>query len=200
MTKYILFKCLALVMFISQAAYGQFNQGRWLAGGSVAFNSSNSETTVGSITAESSSTSFGFGPDVGYFVIDNLVVGAAISLSTSKSDTESGSVDVESKNTSISFGPFVRYYLPVAVFFQASTAFGSNTFKAIEPVESETKTGIFRWGLGAGYAFFLNDFVALEPMIGYQSTAYNNKDNENKTTNGDLYLSAAFTIYLGERK
>lgn len=188
-----------LALLTGSDAFAQFNQGRLLAGGSLSMSASTNKTDDGTtVTTNSKSTSFSLSPSVGYFFIDNLAAGASIGLSSGRSKGES--YNFESSSSAATFGPFVRYYLPVAVFFQASTRFGSRTSKQIEPIESENKYSSFDWGLAAGYAYFLNDFVALEPMIGYQRNSDKNKDSDIRSINGSFYLSAALTVYLGERK
>ena len=104
--------------------------------------------------------------------------------------------------SNFSFGPFARFYLPVGLFFQGFAGFGSSKFHVDVPspgTDIDQTNGLMSWDLGAGYAYFLNDHVALEPMVGYQSSTLSDKDSDDKNITSGLYLNAALTIYLGER-
>jgi outer membrane protein len=198
--------CVLMCIINSSKSFGQFNRGRWLAGGTINFSSSRNETE-GNSQASSRSVGFGLGPQAGYFVADKLAIGASLSFSSVKTDGKSfdpvlGSIEEATWNSSsVSFGPFIRYYLPMGLFFQGKTALGSgNSRFDSENFDNEIKTSTFDWGLAAGYAFFLNDYVAIEPLLGYQNNATTDKGNDSKRTNSAFYLSAAFTVYLGERK
>jgi len=199
MKKILLPTVMMFTLMIPSDSFAQFNKGRYLVGGTVAFSATTSKSDDGSTTTTlSKSNSFGLSPSVGYFFIDNLAAGAQLNASTSKSTSET--FNFESTSTSLTFGPFVRYYLPVSAFFQVTTGFGSRKSEVIAPTSQEFKYSLFNWGLAAGYAYFFNDYVALEPMFGYQANIETNKSNDNKGMNGTLYLSGALTVYLGERR
>jgi hypothetical protein len=186
-------------MLIATSSFAQFNQGRLIVDGSLRFARSSGESTSASTTSITKNTSFGLSPSVGYFVIDNFAIGATASLNSSKSTNDV--INSEAKSVSKTVGPFARYYLPMAIFIQGAVTFGASKFATTTPSDAfENKSNITQWGLGVGYAYFLNDFVALEPMVGYQSTVDKSKTRDFKTKDGNIYLSAAFTIYLGERK
>lgn len=81
-------------------------------------------------------------PSAAYFVIDNLAVGANLSLTIADGYTGFG------------IGPFVRYYLDMGVFGQAG----------LQYVNQDALGSYTRFSVGAGYAFFLNDAVSIEPV------------------------------------
>lgn len=191
---------LALAM-ISSGAFAQFNKGRYLVGGSLRLDTYTSKTKSGSTTTKGgNSTDFTLSPSAGYFVIDNLAVGA--SLDFGASSTKYTGSSGKSSSTSIGLSPFVRYYLSQGIFFQGQVGFGSQNSKSPTGggTTSTTKYSTSNWSLGAGYAYFLNDFVAVEPMIGYGS-------NSQKTTSGPdvkysqpgLFIKVGFQVYLGAR-
>ncbi|MEJ0033620.1 MAG: outer membrane beta-barrel protein [Bacteroidota bacterium] len=187
---------------ICSGAYAQFNQGRWLAGGSVGLSTNtNKFETTNSTTTNSNSVNFSISPDVGYFVIDNLAVGAALDLSASSTKNK-GTGGGKSSSSSVTLAPFVRYYYQ-NYFAQLQVGFGSGSSKYTPDNSTtaiKTKDGLFGWGLAAGYAYFLNDYVAIEPMVGYASNSSKDKDTDNKNINGGLFIKAGFQIYLGPRK
>ncbi len=190
-------------ILVASGAFAQFNQGRYLVGGSVGLNSSTFKADNGNTTTTTGKqTSFSFSPDAGYFVIDNLAVGASLGLSTSayKSD---GSSD-KSNSTNVTIIPFVRYYLDPGVFFQAHVGGGSgkdkDTYTAGQTtITTTTKVSLLNWGVGVGYAYFLNDFVAVEPVLLYGSQTRKNKETDNKSITNGLSLSIGLQVYLGPR-
>jgi outer membrane protein len=187
---------------IWSGAYAQFNQGRYLAGGSIGLTTNKYETeNTTTTTTVSNSTNFSIAPDVGYFVIDNLAVGAALDFGVGSSKGK-GSNAFKETSSSIELSPFVRYYLPQAIFFQAQFGFGSSTSKytpAGSNTSTKSKDALFGWGLATGYAYFLNDFVAIEPMIGWASNSSKVKDTNNKDINSGLFIKAGLQVYLGPR-
>jgi hypothetical protein len=193
---------IAFVLLCS-GAYAQFNQGRILAGGSVGFSATTLKfKTNSATTTDSHSTSLSIAPNAGYFVIDNLAVGAGLDLSTSSVKGD-GTDNSKLTSTSFTLTPFVRYYLDQGIFFQGQVGFGSESSK-YKPTQSNTttttKNGVFNWALAAGYAYFLNDFVAVEPMVGYSVDAAKNKDTDTKRINSGLFIRVGFQVYLGARK
>jgi hypothetical protein len=200
---------LVTLMIVSVQSFAQFNKGRWLADGTMSLSWNKVESYQPSIdkTITTNSNGFNLAPRVGYFLFDRFAAGLILNAGTSKNEYEtydffSGTViKATSHSKSISVGPFVRYYLPVPVFFQASATFGGQRIEYDEPATAgQIKSSLKKWSLAAGYAYFLNDYVAIEPSIGYQSDVTKNKDNDSKSTVRSIALSAALTIYLGERK
>jgi outer membrane protein len=206
-------KNLAIVMFLVLAFFGchktnaQFNRGRWIAGGNMSLTTATSKTDLANLGEIKQTTiNFSLGPQAGFFVINNLAVGAAVNFSASGTrgttidPSTSTVVDMKSKSNSISFGPFIRYYLPASIFFEIKTDFGAGKSSySGGSFANEGKTSQFNYSGAVGYAYFLNDHVALEPTIGYHSYGSTYNDNINRRV-GYWYLNAAFTIYLGERK
>jgi hypothetical protein len=191
---------LAIMMFGAAGAFAQFNQGRILVGGSLDFSATTNKSKFdGTTITNSKSTELSFGPQVGYFVIDNLAVGAGLEISTSKFKSDDG--DFESTSTAFVFQPIIRYYLPVGVFFQGQ--FGIGGGKEEDNFNGPTDTNKFNittWGLAVGYAWFLNDYVAVEPQIGYGSIGRKYKDNDVKGIDNGLFISVGIQAYLGNKE
>lgn len=145
---YTLIGATALFIFVSGGLSAQtVNQGAWMIGGGVGYVSqSNSEIDLDIST-------FYFTPRVAYYVIDNLGVGLGV-------DFVSFTIDGESES-STSLTPYARYYVFDAIFAQASYEL---------PFEEDVD-GTF--AVGAGYSWFLNNSVAIEPTVVYRSSGDN---------------------------
>jgi len=184
---------------ISSGAFAQFNQGRILAGGSLAFSALTLKSEVNNTTNTiGKQTNITFNPKVGYFFIDNLAAGLSIDLTgqTTKYEGSSG----KDGSTIFTVGPFVRYYLDQGLFFQGQVGFGSATSKnATGNTTTTTKYGASSWDLGVGYAYFLNDHVAIEPLVYYGMASRKNKDTDSKSTAGGIGVQIGLQVYLGER-
>lgn len=195
MKKLILF-CLLLASFISQA---QFEKGRILAGGSGSLSIVTDKNKVGTTTVVTgTNVNFGLSPRVGYFIMDNLAVGAELQFGVSSFNPK-GSGSSNSSSVSALLGPFARYYLEPGIFFQGGFGLGtqSNHFPS-GTTTVETKFVITTINLGVGYALFLNDHVAVEPMITYQSRGSREIDSDPvaKDVDNGLYLSVGLQVYL----
>jgi hypothetical protein len=187
---------------ICSGAFAQFNQGRYLVGGSLGFSATTGKSKTDNATNTNSHTTTIFvSPDAGYFIMDNLAVGAGLSL-TSSTEKGDGTYNYKQTTTMFTLSPFARYYLDQGIFFQGQVGFGSLSYKN-KPDNSNTTTttkyGVFNWAIGAGYAYFLNDFVAIEPMIGYKSDALKNKDADVKGIDSGIFLNIGLQVYLGAR-
>jgi len=189
---------LALAM-ISSAAFAQFNQGRYLVGGGLSLSATTEKVDNGTTTTtQGKNTSFTLSPNAGYFIIDNLAVGAGLDMSISSFKAD-GSSNKHS-TTQTTFNPFVRYYLDPGIFFQGRVGFGGATDKDTSgSTTTTTKFNVFTWDIGAGYAYFLNDYVAIEPLIKYGITTYKTKNTDAKDKNGGIGFSIGLQVYLGPR-
>jgi hypothetical protein len=116
-------------------------------------------------TGGSSSSNFSIGLKGGYFFMDNLAGGLLFQM-----DSPSGGT------STTGFGIFGRYYVNGAIFLGAGflSVSGGGASKTFIPFE-------------AGYAFFINNAVAVEPALSF--TTYDGGSN--------LGLNVGFTVYLG---
>jgi len=169
---------IALLFLSSTVVFGQLEKGKIFIQGSSSIGFSSEKYTYisgGTSTESSKSTSFGFRPKVGYFVIDNLPVGLLIDLNTYKNKA----IDSDNQNTSNDFliGPFARYYFlpqdelkPMAEIY---AGFGGSKDKSkYSSYSYESKYGIFKLGLGVGASYFFTDHVAFDFLIGYNTSRY----------------------------
>lgn len=111
----------------------------------------------------------GLNPQVGYFVVDQLVVGLSIPLSYQKSYASRN--DLGSSYFAMGIAPYAKYYFVNKFFIQLSAGyeFGKNKFE-----NADTKETIKGFTIipTIGYAFFINSKISLEPSISY---AYSKK-------------------------
>jgi outer membrane autotransporter protein len=185
------------MVFFCVAVTAQIEKGRILAGGSLGLSFRNYRSVAdGTTTYEQKNTSFSLTPRAGYFITNAIVVGAGLGLSASSTKYED---DDKYLSTAISFTPFVRYYLPQRVFGQFEIGLGSSKDKYtyVNDDNEEYKYKSFSWSLGVGYAYFLNNNVAIEPLVSYYAITYTDKDNtELKDKYGNIMLQIGFSIYL----
>ena len=189
---------LAVMMLGALGAFAQFSQGRMMVGGSAEFSTETEKRKSGGTSVTQGRwTSFSLAPRFGYFVIDNLAVGAGLGLSLAKWADDADNDD-DYTYTSIQFQPFVRYYLPQGIFFQGQVGIGSSNYNYNNT--TDYKSGVASIALSAGYALFLSDNVAVEPLIGYRSTSSKNKQTEVKDIDSGIFLQIGFQIYLGNKE
>jgi len=181
------------------AGLAQFNQGNFLVGGSsslgIGFDTEKSKSN-GSTSTDGKTTSFSLQPAAGYFFMDNLAVGAGLGLSTSTYKPDGS--DSKFTSSSITLSPFARYYFD-KIYVQGAFQFGSQKSEFSSGSSSETSNeAISGWSLAGGYAIMLNESVALEPQVGYQSIAYKDKDSDNKDISSGLFIRLGIFVYLSK--
>jgi len=189
-----------LIVFAGASAFAQFEKGRILAGGSVSFSSTTNKTkTDNATTTNSKTTTFDFGPRAGYFFIDNLAAGLGLDFSSTATKAE-GSGNKDSHNE-FTISPFVRYYLQPGIFFQGTYGIGPGNYKEKKgSTTTTTKYTASNWSVGAGYAYFLNSNVAVEPFIGYGARSQKVKDPDYRNVDSGLFINIGFQIYLDRKK
>ncbi|HEY8933680.1 MAG TPA: outer membrane beta-barrel protein [Cyclobacteriaceae bacterium] len=184
---------------IFSASFAQTEQGRMMVGGSLGLvgntaKAKNNNTT----TTQNKEVAFSLTPQFGYFVINNLAIGLGLNLS---SDTyKVPNTDYKSNTTAFQVQPFVRYYLPMKIFFQGTAGIGSSRDKTTNynNVTTTSKSGVSSLSLGAGYAWFLNNNVAIEPFVGYSTQRTKPENSSTKYLDSGLFLKVGFQIYLGK--
>lgn len=187
---------LLFALALVNLSFAQFNKGRMLAGGSVGFSSITEKTKSGPTTTTiGTQTTLSFAPSFGYFVIDNLAVGASVYYNNITFKYDGGGKD---KSNEFTFAPFARYYFGPGIFGQGSFGLGSG--KDVPVTGNTTTYGITLWSLGVGYAYFLNDNVAIEPLIKYQGqTDKYDGTGSPKDINNGIAFSIGVQAYLGKR-
>jgi hypothetical protein len=195
MTKKIIF--ISASLLISFVAQAQIERGKIFASGSLGFSFSNYRNIDDGVTeSKSRSADLWLSPRGGIFITDAILVGSGIgfSLGTTKYDD-----DDKYTYSSISFTPFVRYYLPQLFFgyLELGPGFSTDKWDFSSGGDDKDRYSFLVWEIGVGYSYFLNDYVAVEPIIYFGSTNYTDRDNTNqKDKYGDLGFQVAFSIYL----
>lgn len=131
---------LLIIAGLGTLAIAQTDKGTVLLGGGMAY------------TTTDGNGSFIATPNVGYFVIDNAVVIGKLTTI------------IQSGSTSWAFGPTVRLYFLESDFGSVLGQIGLNVGGG---TDSKTSVG---WEIGAGYAVFLNESIALEGIANYTRT------------------------------
>ena len=146
-------------------------------------------------STDGSSNSISFNPFGGYFIIDGIAVGAGISIQSDsfKPDGQPGKFTF----SQLTVSPFGRYYHSSGFFGHLGFNFGSAKFKDDTGGSTfEDKNSVFGFGLGGGYAIFLNDNVAIEPLLMYESNSLKDKDSDVKDIQKGVVIRIGFNIFL----
>lgn len=188
----------ALVFCTSLMVNAQTEKGRYTVGGSIGFNSTKNKLKLGSITTDGNkNTNIFLMPSFGVFIADGILVGTGLGISSGKSKNDDGSLTFT--DSGLSLAPFGRYYHDSGLFGHLNFEIGSGKSKFESGgTSTESKTSISGWRLGGGYALFLNNNVAVEPMITYGSTSRKLKDSdpERKDITNGLMINVGFNIFI----
>ena len=174
----------ALLLISTQSMFAQINQGQWLVGGNVHFETGKDGPQNADDDAKKYTT-FNFSPNAGYFFVDKLAGGLRLDLYSKKFKEEDDAF------TDFSFAPFIRYYFmepgqKVNVFADASFAIGS--------IGDEEKTGYNSFMIQAGPAIFVSPNTALEFTLFYKTDGGEyNEDYDFKR----FGLNIGFQVHLG---
>jgi outer membrane protein len=151
----------------------------------------------GANESQSGYTSVTLSPKAGFFVVNGFLIGLGVDLNSMTLKSK----DADSKTTITQFtaGPLIRYYAPGGFFVHADIAWGKDMEKyAAGGLSDEEDANVNKWQLGAGYAFFVNDHIAIEPNLIYRNstTKRSNEFAEFKTSLGELVIGVGFSIFL----
>lgn len=185
------FTLFLLLTTVTITATAQIQQGKFLIGGNISFESIKNE---GSNVTDYKTTNFFFSPNIGYFIIEKLTGGIRLDI---KSYKQSSPNDWRQTYTSIS--PFLRYYfLPSVKKINAFIDVGYLNYKTKFRNEASF-TSVDRsngYLISGGPAIFLTEQVALEFTVGYKRVIVQNGDYLSTTFNSGLGLQ----IHLGRKK
>ncbi len=179
----------------------QTEQGRLLIGGNsnLNFTSVNNKWKNDSGDGDlGSSTKFEFAPQVGYFVVDRLAVGLELPVSL---QTEKNKNDDKFNTNSFAVMPFARYYFGqnnVKPYLHGGFGIGSLKLKDVSDSD-ETKLNTFVYGISGGVAIFINDNIALDLGLGYQSTTLRpseDMDGDPKNISNRVAFNVGFSLFL----
>jgi hypothetical protein len=125
------------------------------------------------------SSSYNIGLDGGYFIMDDLAIKAGLGYGGFSPD---GGDNVSSFSDRLGAKYYVNSMIPVTLDLTGASGDGAENGAGETPL----------WlGVGAGYAWFLGDMVAIEPGI-----RYNHSLNEDFTDKGVFQINIGFTLFL----
>lgn len=131
---------IAFLCIIEAVSAQTVGKGAWMIGGSAGFNIrkvKDVDGTTSKITVD---------PNLGYFIADDLAIGLELDFRSTSSGGNSTST--------FGLGPFVRYYFTDPIFVQANVALDLSDGGG-DPV----------FGAEIGYSWFLNNGLAIEPAL-----------------------------------
>jgi hypothetical protein len=171
----LLCACMTVIFALGNRAEAQTQKGDWLVGGLLDLNTAKNSTT------------FEFSPNVGYFILENLAIGGTLVYSYDKLG--------DLKVTSFGIGPFMRYYFgdtKIRPFFAGDMTFEKQKFTTTAGSSTEDA---FNWFLGGGAAFFINENVAVDGLLGYGHSKVSDEDGS-----GGLRLRVGFQVYINRNQ
>jgi outer membrane protein W len=156
---------------------GQTSEGKWL----IEANTGNAMlgTTGIYFTSSDGNSQFNLGLDGGYFIMDDLAIKAGLGYNSFSPDEGDG---VSSFSYRLGAKYYVNSMIPVTLDLTGASGDGAENFLGETPL----------WlGIGAGYAWFIGDMVAIEPGL-----RYNHSLNEDFTDKGVFQVNIGFTLFL----
>ncbi len=187
---------LAIIVCNAQSELPSFNQtakGNILAGGDLLINFDNrSQKFNGNKQKVSSGFSVTSRIKTGYFFMDNLAAGLLLNIKTNTTKIEA--TNSKSITNTFAVGPFGRYYFNNGFFAEAAVAYGFG--KIDDSLFGEQNFSTFGFSVGAGYAIFLGDHVAVEPSVNYIRDSQKIKDSDTNNILSAIELGVGFKVYL----
>lgn len=110
----------------------------------------------------------------GYFPLHDFAIGVDIGLSHDSYIVSVEGAKQSFRQTYLLAGPFTRYYLDNGVFGELNLKGGLLSLSS-----GGSKTNIAQGALGVGYALFVNEKIAVEPMLSFRYTREWRGDNAN---------------------
>lgn len=193
------------VLLSSQLTIGQtLDRGNFLVGANLGFSRAATERSVTTDGDKEkgegpSSMQFNIAPNLGYFLVDNLVLGIGLdyTLSSVKQPNEDKTDDSD-----LLFGPFVRYYFPfnddMALFLVSTFGFGNSSDETLIGTTTKSiNTNIIALGVGPGFTIFSRNGVGIEAIFkyNYARSAFDTEEGGVKTSTKSL--TNQFDIGLG---
>jgi len=176
--------------------FGQLDQGSFLLGGGLSAYSNHDEYSGNFFgnKYEIDQLAFSFYPEVGYFIIENLVLGlnAKLTVEGSTSDNNSDYPEQNSNSFEYLLGPYIRYYYPLkpfALFAELNYQLGNrnenydqssiDTTGEYYTVVNESSFDVSLFSPGIGVEYFINNSVGISGILRYENgkQGYNSENN-----------------------
>lgn len=176
LTKRLTLVC--IFALIASIGFSQTEKGKWtIYGGSNLAFASQKISYEGEQLTKVESSSFNFGG--GYFISDNLAITASLNYNKQEQD------DAETSTATLLGG--AKYYLNLGTNTKLYAEAGIGRM-GLE-IDNENESG-FAYGLGAGLAIFLTDYISLD--LGLSHIKADIEDIEIKNTGFAIGLSIFF--------
>ncbi len=138
-------------------------KGKWLVGPSISIISTSQDDG----TNVFKTSSFGFQPEVGYFIKDQLSIGLGIGLGTNQTKEDGTAVE---KHSSLFVAPTLRYYLSVSPKFhflgKLQVPFGTLKTTLSGGVDVDVKSTSLGVNAIPAFAFFPSSKISIEMSLG----------------------------------
>jgi hypothetical protein len=178
---------LTLLMLLSVNCFSQIRKpitkGNIILSGSGTIQFQKDKFSNGPNTSEVSSHFILFAPEAAFFIIDNLALGLSTSVYYNGA--------LNNKYYTLGAGPIIRYYFNNGILLRADAS-----YRFLYNISSSTDNQKYiSVTPGAGYAFFLNTKISLEPCICYEFDNIDYNSTNNHKINS-LRLELKFSIFL----
>lgn len=140
---------LAMLLCTGTAGFAQTSSGTFALGGNIGFNGTRTQNS-GNDTKYSQ---YNFGPSLGYFVADNMMVGADLNMSITRYNSDFNGY----RQSSVNLSPYFRYYKftsneQFAFFGHFGFGFGVGSHKS--DGSDPTKSRSFNMHVAPGFTWF----------------------------------------------
>lgn len=183
-----------LSFMVPVLSFSQTQEGAILGKGAFTINFNNVKEEVnGNSRQLGSLTTLEFNPAAGFFIIDGVAIGVAVDWQRRSAKDNDNKRNIEH---ALALGPFGRFYSELGPFFQAQFSFGGGSDKERPEGGPEivNRFGIFSWGFGLGYPYFINENVSLEPLFLYR---WGNRSREIASGGNEITKYRGLMIQLG---
>lgn len=181
---------LSVFLMAAFTVNAQIEAGNISVGGAVNISSNSSKYKTGSNTSDGpKSSQFTIGPQIGYFISDNISIGAGLAFQSSVSHNAAGNVKTVRNN--FHFSPFGRYHIPLSekfyAFGEAKLNFGFGSAKQKNDGDTNKTADVSTLGLAVspGIIFFPSERIGIElafNLLSFERTADKDPDNsDNKS-------------------
>lgn len=115
-----------------------------------------------SATKEGRNTTANLQSKSAYFVMHDWAVGLDVTLNHVGHAVTTEQGEEKYRRTMLLAGPFTRYYLDNGVFGELGLQMGLFNFSTGEKID------LYQGTIGVGYSHFINEKIALEPLISFR--------------------------------
>jgi hypothetical protein len=197
--KRILIAALCVIGFVK--ANAQTERGNFLVGGNMSLGRTETQSNNPIIQGGKPQGSLTISPNIGYFVVNNLM------FEIQPSYSHTWYLNHDSKSNSFAIGPVVRYYFrfgKFAVFPEVAASYNEYKSKYLTfdgdtgllvPASLKGKGTTYRAGIGATY--FVSTNIGIEGILAYSES---HPKDETLIRSSDLYLKFGIQFYFTRKQ